>query len=495
MGYRKQVLAFKTHTTSKNHLFVEFATPYEAHAARGRYAGGWQGDPVSSHTLMPIYDVLTNATQGTTLNPFYWDGQAPVLPKLLPSSVSSLSLPWRRARADEEYPSHSSYKHRHSLEAQEHARFSWPRESSEGRWLKIWEERDDRHSSSSRHERSYEHHRPGSSLYHHADGGYSGHKTYDSKSIRYGQRDDSRKRRRDDMDSREHSSSKKRSYPHPITPAHSSEISLGSESQLNTNLSGIQKRLWTDGDPMMVDLDGSPEEDDSTNSNREISHGKDIHPWEAHAIRQPQAQDALTQRDALNSMSRSPSERAHKILDTPPLSALLPKKPSTTVPTSNHKARIDDHHVPKSAGSTETANAQPARKPAAKTLKTNALARRHPKTDSGHVSPSSGVAKSAVANGSENNHATGEKRHKSKESEPLSTRQNNNPITRTQRVGSELYAEQIERLRQLYLASQAELMAERAAKRRAEDETEKEREVRRALEDEIWALRVRDKPE
>ena len=62
-----------------------------------------------------------------------------------------------------------------------------------------------------------------------------------------------------------------------------------------------------------------------------------------------------------------------------------------------------------------------------------------------------------------------------------------------ERSDAELYITEINHLRRLYSTSQAELLAERAAKRRAEDETDKERAIRRTLEDEVWALRVKDK--
>jgi hypothetical protein len=58
---------------------------------------------------------------------------------------------------------------------------------------------------------------------------------------------------------------------------------------------------------------------------------------------------------------------------------------------------------------------------------------------------------------------------------------------------AELHIAEINRLRKLYNVSQAELLAERAAKRRAEDEIDKERAIRRRLEDEVWALRVKHK--
>lgn len=66
-------------------------------------------------------------------------------------------------------------------------------------------------------------------------------------------------------------------------------------------------------------------------------------------------------------------------------------------------------------------------------------------------------------------------------------------MSQTSNSEAELHLAQIERLRELYRASQAELMAERAAKRRAEDETDKERGIRRSLEDEVWTLRVKEK--
>ncbi|KAF8306321.1 hypothetical protein DL93DRAFT_230367 [Clavulina sp. PMI_390] len=49
------------------------------------------------------------------------------------------------------------------------------------------------------------------------------------------------------------------------------------------------------------------------------------------------------------------------------------------------------------------------------------------------------------------------------------------------------HLEQISRLQELYAMSQAELMKERVAKRKAEDEMEKERKLRRRLEDVLWA--------
>jgi hypothetical protein len=53
---------------------------------------------------------------------------------------------------------------------------------------------------------------------------------------------------------------------------------------------------------------------------------------------------------------------------------------------------------------------------------------------------------------------------------------------------AEYHVQQIARLRELYRASQQELVIERAAKRRAEDEADRERTLRRKLEDDLWAI-------
>lgn len=65
--------------------------------------------------------------------------------------------------------------------------------------------------------------------------------------------------------------------------------------------------------------------------------------------------------------------------------------------------------------------------------------------------------------------------------------------TQVQELKAELHIAEINRLRELYSISQTELLAERAAKRRAEDEIDKERAIRRRLEDEVWTLRVKHK--
>ena len=90
----KEVLAFRTRTTSKIHLFVEFATPEEAACARGKYAGGWQGDPFPPRALMPVYKALVDAGTSAVkrVNTYRWDGKAPIVPELLPPAVGSISL-------------------------------------------------------------------------------------------------------------------------------------------------------------------------------------------------------------------------------------------------------------------------------------------------------------------------------------------------------------------------------------------------------------------
>lgn len=58
---------------------------------------------------------------------------------------------------------------------------------------------------------------------------------------------------------------------------------------------------------------------------------------------------------------------------------------------------------------------------------------------------------------------------------------------------TDFHLEQIEKLRELLQASQAELSRERAAKRKAEDEIDKERALRRKLEDDVWEMKVQGK--
>lgn len=358
--------------------------------------------------------MVTNAAHRSSSNPFRWDGLAPIVPQLLPASAGP--APLVRDDAHDEYGGHygSSTRYRYPRsEPPGNVRPSRSRESTDGRWLKIWEERNDHPSGSPRRERSYEHTHD-SSRHHLVNDRRPGDKFHDYRSRYYSEADESRKRRRDDTDDLRQSSSHKRSRHHLNNPDPSSAVSLDAERGLRGNLSSVQRMLWTDseGDTTLVEPDRWPEEDGAKNSQK-ISHREDPHTRDPRVGHGLPVQDSLTQGGAIIkvehlSESGSPLHRTHKVLHTPPSSALLPKKPSTVLPTDGRRAGIDDHHIRKR--DFETIDTRSARK-----IPTSP--RHHPKADCDHVSPDSKTTVPTKVNSLEKNYNTCGKHRTIKSSE------------------------------------------------------------------------------
>lgn len=88
--FRKEILAFRTWTTSKNHAFVEFTSWDAALAARRKYPQGWQGDPVFKKEIQLCYERVLKHR-----DIYLWDGMSEIVPLPLPPHPDA-PKPWER---------------------------------------------------------------------------------------------------------------------------------------------------------------------------------------------------------------------------------------------------------------------------------------------------------------------------------------------------------------------------------------------------------------